>query len=412
MADKNVTVRVDVAAGPDQLTPALKAQAAQAETTAQALARIKREAQASGQVPLIPAGVIGRVAAGAAVPPPPPIAQARMAAEAQGGGPRAGAILALQQVQQATQAFQTNQAGLGGLGEDLQRSTQQAQGLAGALSAIPGVGPAIAAGVSVGITAVSQLAQSFMRVRDSIGDVISANRTLLQDLREGRTTGTASADALRRALTPQQQVAFATAQTAGDQGAQTRILQEAQQRHQQTLQEEGGDPAVRMAAIQAELEQVEAVIRSGEYRRARTVGMGAVASPEELRQGVLRSRGVDEWRIGNLGNAPLTQAQIQEIAGVGGARSVQAQAGLEALRNAQRAGAPSLQPGALTINDLPQLFQSRQTEVGDIHAQIQQEAVRDQRDEARFNRQMALWEQIQRDIQGLGREPAPPRDRD
>jgi hypothetical protein len=41
----------------------------------------------------------------------------------------------------------------------------------------------------------------------------------------------------------------------------------------------------------------------------------------------------------------------------------------------------------------------------DVHAQVQQEAVRDQREELRFQAQMELWQSIQRDIQALRFNP-------
>jgi hypothetical protein len=296
-------------------------------------------------------------------------------------------------------------SGLGAAGQELSRMRDTALGVTGALAAIPAVGPVIAGGIGIAVTAVTTLGQAFLRVRDNIGDVLSANRQLLQDLREGRQTGLASPDALRRALTAEEQARFASAQSRGDQGGMDRVLGQAEQRHRAGA-EEGGLPALRQAAIQADLEAVETHVRSTGYRLARSAG---VAVPEEeLRQNVLRRYGVDEGRIGTMGNAPLTQAQIREIAGLGGAGNVESQAGLEAIRNARRNGAPNLNAGGLNLSDLPSVFQSRQGDVLDMHRETQQESVRDLREEARFNRQMALWEEIHREIARANGRPVPP----
>ncbi len=68
---------------------------------------------------------------------------------------------------------------------------------------------------------------------------------------------------------------------------------------------------------------------------------------------------------------------------------------------------PNLNPGAPQLADLPSLFQSRQSDALDVHAQLQQELVRDQRQEANFQAQMRLWTQILGGINDLAGRPEP-----
>lgn len=67
---------------------------------------------------------------------------------------------------------------------------------------------------------------------------------------------------------------------------------------------------------------------------------------------------------------------------------------------------PNLRPGAPGLESLPGLFSSRQSDVLDLHGQVQQEAVRDQRQQAQFEAQMRLWTQILESLQALRFEPA------
>ena len=57
------------------------------------------------------------------------------------------------------------------------------------------------------------------------------------------------------------------------------------------------------------------------------------------------------------------------------------------------------------LADLPALFRSQQGNVLDVHAQVQQEAVRDHREEMRFQAQMDLWQTINQNIEALRFNP-------
>jgi hypothetical protein len=71
----------------------------------------------------------------------------------------------------------------------------------------------------------------------------------------------------------------------------------------------------------------------------------------------------------------------------GRARVEAAQAGLRSPENVPNLG----RPGALSLADLPSMGASRQMDVFDLTPMLQAEAVRDQREEQRFQAQMDLW---------------------
>jgi hypothetical protein len=99
----------------------------------------------------------------------------------------------------------------------------------------------------------------------------------------------------------------------------------------------------------------------------------------------------------------MTDQQIREMAEtIMTARLTRAQSRLGLTDAILRGGMlPNMRPGAPGLEDLPNLFQSRQGDVLDIHAQVQQEVIRDQREEARWQAQMRLWQEINRSLQDL-----------
>jgi hypothetical protein len=412
MADREVNVRVLVssATGPDQVSPAVDQQIRKVEALQQAAAKPVTVAVQPGPVPPVPTlappggarpttTLTGFAPAGTGpllnfAPPgvgplrPPPVTAAEP-----GGGPGVGPV-----------AAQAAFAAASGSAEGL------AHAVAGAAVVTGGWGVALGAAVPV----VLSVASAFSTVRDSSEALTAAFRQNMEDLRAGRMSGTADAEQLRRALSAAEQMALAQAQRTGNVAQQQAILQGAERRLGAQVTAEGGGTAERQARLQAELEFVERISRSTSVRLAASPFLGATVpggsmvavefTPERMRQAALRRAGVPESAIPAVPSGPMTGQQIRELSSLAGRNLVSGEAGLQTIRNALRPGGmPSLTPGGLTLADLPNLFQSRQTEnILDIHAQIQQEAVRDAREQNRFNQQMELWERIYREIASRG----------
>lgn len=285
---------------------------------------------------------------------------------------------------------------------------------AAALGELPG--PLGMAGKALGVlqSVVSTLYSTFLQLRDSISDVIAEHQRQLGDLRSGRQTGLAGPEQLRRALNNQEFQAFTAAQEAGDRARQEQILRGAQARLNEQAAAAGPGAAQRGARLLSELDRLEAIFRRPGGRVA--IGQegplaafgpaarfaGLPLGIEEQRRTLLRQAGIPENMVGNIGSGPLTPEMRRQISDLAGGQAVQAQAGARTVGNILGSGIiPNLQPGAPQITDLPNLFRSQQADVLDVHAQVQQELVRDMRQEQRFQAEMALWEQILQAILGL-----------
>lgn len=284
-----------------------------------------------------------------------------------------------------------------------------AAGMLGALgaSSIPAVGVAVGAIGALG-GAAQMLRDTFGTVRDSAESFGAALRQQESDLRGARSSGVADVEALRRALSPQQQQQLAAAQNAGDMGRQRQIL-EAARAGMQPAAATAPQSAERIAQLQAALTAIEETTRSASYRAGQAAGMGV--TPEMLRRQAFERFAPAGEAAPSFGNAQATAAQIQEWARLAGGQATRAQAGIATINAATGPGGviPSLRAGAPNLSEMPQMFQSRQGDVLDLHAQIQQEAVRDQREQARFDAQIRLWEDILREMRRIGNTsfPAP-----
>jgi hypothetical protein len=424
VADRDVTVNVNLGSGQDTLTPALEKQRQKAEELQRQIDKIKGvdpdpEGAAEKKLERLERQLKSlnrEMAAGAATPGVGQFSGAEVytATERYREQQRQALLRAVGQAQ-VTGVIPANQitaVGPGGSRAGVVSGVAGAVGAAasgsvagvagGVSSALAGLGLA-QAGAAVGafgavlgavVTVGQTVVSAFSRVRDSADSMVAAFNQNLSDLQAGRQRGTAGREALTRALEPGEQTALAAAQAANDPARQQAILRQAEARLQAQAGAEGPRAAARVAQLQTDLQAVEEHIRSTVFRTN-----PLAPSAEQLRQQAFRRAGVAEGAIPATGNAPAIQEQIRQWAQIAAGGSVQAQAGLEAVRNAMRPGGmPSLSPGALTLQDLPNLFQSRQTDVLETHAQIQQDLVRDARQQAQFERQMEIWERIYRTI--------------
>lgn len=296
----------------------------------------------------------------------------------------------------------------GAVGQAAQGGTAGVMSLAGAIGQLaPGagvVGGAIAAGAALG-TALEAVRQSFLRIHPTLQETTGTLDRMMTVLQQGRQTGATTADQFRQAFEGREDVIARVAgrQAAGDTAGARAILEEENARaRQDAARFEGRNTEVISGNVAGFLrEQMERYRAANPLERAgirgnftegfagsnflRNMWAAAGNNPEEM---------PGEFR--NLDIANMNPSEIVRIARSFSSGAVRAQARVEATENAlQPGGMPNLRPGGVDISQLPSLFQSRQSDVLSIRDQVQQEAVRDQRQEAQFQAQMRQWERIE-----------------
>ncbi len=372
--ERQVRVRIDLVPGPDQLVPAARRQADELRRIAQGV-----PAPAAAQV----AGAAAQgVPAPAGLPPAPAsgLAGLQQAFAAAGGGRGGDANRALGVVQSVAGAAQ------GGV-----------QGLAGALAGLPGplglVGGAVGAVTGV----VGLLAKAFEQFRPTLAEVLEDLQEAQGVLSQGRQTGVATAGGLRSALSPEATAAIARAQAQGDNAAVLRVAREERDRARAELRRrEGQNLGQGEADLSDALTRAQQAARAGDNITAMAQAARVRRIWEQYRPGEdmpAELANINEVNFGDVLN--LTRGQIRNLSRSIAEPAVRAQARVETAENILRTGrAPDLRPGAPDLSQLPGLFQSRQGDVLDLHAQVQQELVRDQRQEQQFQASMRLWGQI------------------
>jgi len=376
---RDVTVRVSVVPGDtsgiDQAT-----QRAQAATQAAPAALRGAPAPAAGPPPL-PAAAGGGLLANL------------QAALAQGGG---GA---------ARQGFQ----GIGQLGQLAQSASAGVGGLASILSSLPG--PLGIAGAAVGAVTgvVSLMAEAFKRFRPSLQEILQDIAQSTQDIARQRETGRVTAEEIRRNLPAAVVQAVAQAQAQG-QGQQAAQLVAATERRAGVAVEQlrGRNLEQGQAQIAALLTDAQQRARAGQLEGVEA----AVALPlriqeifERFRPGERLPEELDALRrIPDF--AALSRQQIQQLAQTVTEPLVRAEAELRTAQAVRRAGqAPSLRPGAPEAPDTG--FRSTQGDILSLPAILQQEMIRSDREEARFQAQMRLWQEFVDEMRRIGNQIRP-----
>lgn len=440
MAERAVTVRINTVPGQDQMTPQLQRQ----QQSAEQLQRALDEARAKASMPPSPAGV-GQSAWTQALQ------------QNQGLIP-AGRIQQAGQPQQPQQPQQPRQDSsvadlLRGQARNIatQQLLQATQGplnplsgaasIAGAFSSIPGTFGMVASAVSLVTSALGAFLGSLRDIRPTLAELTGELQTAAGIRTRVQQTGTATAEDFGTLFASRQRPRSASPfgvftnldvtgpaavspltelrrlQESGNrQGQQEWVARQLQQARQDVQRLEGQDLGGAQSDVadllQNELRdyrqglsgrsrtQINRDAREQAIARLRTAGVRDEDIPEELR---------------SLDLSAMNPAAIRQLATAATTgRLTNAQARVTTLEAAQQSGIlPSLRPGAPDVSQLPQLFQSRQMDVLDIHAQVQQEAVRDERQQAQFSEQMRLWEQIHQELQRIRgapgvAEPNPP----
>jgi hypothetical protein len=274
-----------------------------------------------------------------------------------------------------------------------------AAGLVGVLSKVPGPFGILAGAAGAVAGVVASLADRFRRFRPELAELLGELERSRGRLGRARG-GLPTAQDVIETLTPAEQAQYQRAGNRGDVGEQRRIVQGALERHQQTV---GRLNPERMGQARAELEELfretmEAQRGSPGGRlmsEQRLMMMGRLGQiveryglrPEDLPAGLggLMGQGMTEEHVRNISTSVTTGAVAQ------------AQAGAATAGALLRGGVlPSITPGAVNLADISTGFQSRQQDVLDVHAEVQREVVRDQRQQAQFQELMDQLREIYR----------------
>lgn len=350
------------------------------------------------------------------------LASARTAAD--GGPGLMGRILGSLGLGKAGPGGQGGQVGAGQvLGGVAQAVTGAQGGVLGLMGALGGMVPVLGATTVAAIAlpkAVEALRQAFGRLQPTLAETLGELNRAMSDLNQGRQTGLSPAETLRRAFQGTGVVNELTAaENAGNPAQQQAILRRERDRAAADVARfNNARPEESQAEVSTLLTGSMRMYRAGGAARDRAVGG---LQTNAFHTGPIAQRIRELWvqagnriedlpeELRNIDPSTLTPERIAELSRSTTAGAVQARNRLQATNNALGPGGiPSLRPGAPDLSQLPSLFQSRQSDVLDIHAQIQQEAVRDQRQQAQFQAQMQLWQEILAAIQGQPAPPPPP----
>jgi hypothetical protein len=420
VADREVNVRVVVssATGPDQVSPAVDQQIRKVEALQQAAAKPVTVAAQPGPAPPVPTlappgvrsappvtvvppmpapppGITSPTATPPRLPPitatPPALVPPRPPPPTTGGLPAVT----------AAPLVQVGRAAVAGL------ASGSPTAALGVLSALPG--PIAAVGIAAGATAalVVSLEGAFRTFRPAVAELtaeMNRSRGVSASIRQ---TGIVTGEQARSLMTPEEQREYQEHERAGNVAGMRGVMQRVQQRGaRQEARLEGMDLGQIRTRVNLLVQQALAAKRAGSHGLAarlllqarRLLEENGLPVPAEIANGTI------------LEQTPIQAEQAVEAATTGALSRATATREL-GTASLGPGGMPSLRPGAMSLADLPNLFQSRQGgDILDIHQQIQQEAVRDARQQAQFNQQMELWQKIYEEIArrgGVVAAPAP-----
>jgi hypothetical protein len=388
--DRDVNLAVNLQPGQDALTPALARLKESADELSKALADMQ-----------IPAPKTPLSAALTAAPPRPAPAAPPATSPGRGRVPAAGAASSLAGALGGT--LSGNVAGAAGSVASALGSLGGAAGIAA-----PVVG-ALGAGVGAVTALVVVLDQAFRRFRPSIAELTEELERSRGTTNRVRQTGVATASDLRDALRGTEAGEAQEAQAGGNMGGFRSVLQRALRRNQR---EAAQLSTVNTGQMQSEVQAVlDEVMEQQRGQGGQLNASQRTIQTLRLRQ-IYSSRGLSAYMPAELENLQnnLTPQQARNLAEAGGTGLLaRRQANVLTLQTAlsgiSSGLAPNLRPGAPGLADLPGIFQSRQTDFLELHGQIQQEVVRDQREQQRFEAQMRLWEEISRNIAVMAGAP-------
>jgi hypothetical protein len=222
-------------------------------------------------------------------------------------------------------------------------------------------------------------------------------------LEEVRQSGLPTASAAMGLLTGSEQ----TEMLAGTPGAMARLRERARR---EVALERARSPEQADAAYRLLLEQQQAQLagRTGAERTAMMLPFMA------QRRQFFWDRGLDPNLVPTEQLNPhdaggnITDAAIRRAGTVFRNRLALAQGRLAFGEAGVRTGiTPNMREGALNLENLPNLFRGGGSDALNVHREIQIEATRDQREQARFDAQMRMWQDILEALRnpGAGQNP-------
>src|SRR6266545_685903 len=317
------------------------------------------------------------------------------------------------------QLAQTPTSAMGTPGEAMSRAGGALGNIGQALTPFLPVAGGVVSALGSVVSGLGALAKAFQDVKPSLaeltGEMERAAGIRGRIAREGAPSG----EDIRRTFGPTASLAIERAQNQGNpREARALVRRQTEDARGEVRQLEGQNLGELRSQVETDLlrglDEYRSGARNGTFTTAagqaqdrinQRLGRGAWSPGQQQVAGVE----IPE-EFSNLNYETATRERVRQLAAaMTTGQLTRAQQRVTAGEAIGREGnVASLRPGAFGIRDLPNLFQSKQGDVLDIHSQIQQEAVRDQREEARFQAQMTLWQQIleeQRRVNGQGGGP-------
>ncbi|HYT91856.1 MAG TPA: hypothetical protein VEL76_24295, partial [Gemmataceae bacterium] len=317
------------------------------------------------------------------------------------------------------QLAQTPTSAMGTPGEAMSRAGGALGNIGQALTPFLPVAGGVVSALGSVVSGLGALAKAFQDVKPSLaeltGEMERAAGIRSRIAREGAPSG----EDIRRTFGPTASLAIERAQNQGNpREARALVRRQTEDARGEVRQLEGQNLGELRSQVETDLlrglDEYRSGARNGTFTTAagqaqdrinQRLGRGAWSPGQQQVAGVE----IPEEFV-RLNYETATREQMRQMAAaMTTGQLTRAQQRVTAGEAIGREGnVASLRPGAFGIRDLPSLFQSKQGDVLDIHSQIQQEAVRDQREEARFQAQMTLWQQIleeQRRANGEGPQP-------
>src|SRR5262245_17699320 len=372
MPDKVVDVQINLQAGQDGLTPQLKAMGATADDLAKAIEKVREQLKQQALQ-----------------------AQAQDILGVKGGG-GAGGITEQLRAMGIAGPISAMTRSLGDM-----RAT--VQGIVGGLSGMPGP-LGIVASTAQGIAGLFNFITEQLKVWPiSLAEVNQRLQEGQNILRTVRAEGAPRQETFRAAFQGMPEVVqqMRAAQEAGNLQRQLQIVRLEQARAQRDVErEEETDPLTRSTQLERLLRDRQANLRAGGARRTEEVERTPAYLAELVR--LVPGQATPEFLDVNM-----SEERIRALSNIPLANLANAQARLAVTSAARREGiVPSLRPGAPGLADLP-AFQTRAGNVLDLHAQVQADALRDERAEARFQAEQILRQQILDELRNIGAQVGP-----
>jgi|SRR5262245_15610489 len=333
---------------------------------------------------------------------------AQAAARAAGGGGGGGL---------GPEAYGRVAAGIGQVQQAAQGGVGGLISLAGSISRVVPVAGVAAAAAGLIVGGIQAVGGALRELGPSLAEARENMQAMTGVLREGRQTGQTTAEAFRTAFRQRQDVIsdLIAAQNRSDRQAQDMIVRREQTRARaEQAQAEAFQPEFRAQQAAVILQQEMERYRAGGFGRARAVGSFARAAFGAPVVGGGAAELIDRlWvaagnrpedmpqELRHIDPAALTPQRVQELSQFFSARAVTARAQVQATTGLLRAGGMvSLRTAAPERPDTG--FRVQTGDILTLSDVIQQEAMRDQRQQNQFDQLMLNLDQWRAEMRRIG----------